>query len=90
MHSFVSEQGNKDPWGVLYRILRHKCRKNVLLSAFSIRHGVISDVSEILHHYLMIYSLPLLNDLLPDDNEAGETACHLQVRHEVTLFCGDC
>lgn len=70
---FVQEQGNRDPQGVVYRILVHKKNKDVLLSALSIQDGDAIDKNRFLNL--------LLNDLLPDDTEAGET-------HIIGVFIG--
>lgn len=79
---FVTEQGNKDPWGIVYRLVTGKKKEEVLLTSMEFGGGMITDKRFVV--------MKLLDELLPDDDEFAENEYHKRVRKLVNEFEADC
>ena len=69
--NFVTEEGNKDPWGIPYKILVDKQKKELLISSMKFDNEYEHDVDQL--------AKKLLHVLLPDDS-AEETLSQVDVR----------
>lgn len=69
--SFVTTEGNKDPWGLVYRLCQDKVRASVTLPGIVVDGLAITELKDNL--------VEIMRVLLPDDTEDGEN--HLQ-RHK--------
>jgi hypothetical protein len=70
---FVTEEGNKDPWGIPYKVLADKQKKELLLSTMRFEDGYEHDVDQL--------AKKLLHVLLPDDS-MEDTVSHAAIRDE--------
>ena len=70
---FVTEEGNKDPWGIPYKVLADKQKKELLLSSMKFEDEYEHDVDQL--------AKKLLHVLLPDDLRE-DTESHAAIRRE--------
>ena len=74
---FVTEEGNKDPWGIPYKILAEKQKKELLISSMKFDNEYEHDVEQL--------AKKLMHVLLPDDS-AEDKQSELQIRRESELI----
>lgn len=71
--NFVSQEGNRDPWGLLHKILREKLRRSLHIGSMVLPGGQMTDSWE-------ESVLALCEKFFPKDNQADESEFHSEIR----------
>lgn len=71
--SFVTTEGNRDPWSIIYKIIRHKIKKDIFLSSLKLPSG------EFTHSWKETANL-LIDKCVPRDEVNSELDIHKDIR----------
>lgn len=76
---FVTKEGNKDPWGIIYKIIREKLNKSTYLNSLILGDGTrTKDLEET--------AKELMRKCVPIEDQADDCDEHLQIREKIKTY----